>query len=62
MTAGELDDFDKSTRLLEDERIKSLASGDTVERKTRVDLAMENRFGKHCMVDARPRDGCKQRT
>ena len=39
---GELDDFDKSTKV-EQETIKSLAASEEREKKTRMDLAQENR-------------------
>ena len=41
MTEGELDDFDKSTKV-EQETIVSLAAGDTV-KKTKEDVIAENR-------------------
>ena len=41
-TDGELDDFDKST-FSEQETIKSLAAGDVHDKKTKMDIAMENR-------------------
>ena len=42
-TEGEQDAFDKSTAVAE-EAVKSLASGGEREVKTRMELAMENRF------------------